>query len=387
MKKIKILFCGIGMFSMLTTTSCKFIPEDFVIGYNYELNDDGESYTLNFEKEIKKEESLTTDITKEEGLLSFDIEELNIPTLHLNYPVTKIIAFDKYTDFDGIGSARLKNYSKLKEVIFPELVKEIEGDFFRGLNLNTNDYNTEKYIKTESNDYFYLLESKATSNVTIHSDCNIIGTRAFYKLSIDSVTFSENLTQISNNAFVDCRIENDITLPNSLLGIGDYAFYSTYMESINIPLNVEKIGKNPFTIKESITIDSNNPYFLPIENMIYEKKTKKLIQLNGDVLIPDDCLIIGKNALENKTIEDLTIPFGVKNIESNTIHAVIVRIPSTIEMADEVDFLETKDVYYEGTEKNFKRVFKKLFADNYHPLDELTIHCSDGNIDIKRQKD
>lgn len=388
MKKLNLLLGGLCAFSIFTLASCK--NEYFLIKYNYTLNTDKESYTLYFTEDYdKKTKSFKKDLLSEEGTLSNEITELNIPSYYNNLPVTSIVGFDKneLTMFgDDLQHMRYENYSKVKNVVLPEHLETFDGSFLVGFDLNTNEYNTEKYLKSESNDYFCLLKTEIKEgNIDIHPDCKIIGSSAFKKTYFDSINLPNNLQSISSNAFNDCMKLKNITLPNGLLYIGDYAFDKTPLESILIPSSVKRIGNAPFSIKTSITIDENNLYYDHIEDTIYEKDTKKLIQINNDAQIPNDCIIIGKDALDHKSIEELIIPNTVHVIEDNYIRANKVYLPDNLEEAGYVVFCSS-DVYYSDTMNNFKKMFPHFFAKEYGSWEKVMIHCEDGDIDLEEER-
>ena len=385
MKKFNLFLGGVCAFSIFTLASCK--NEYFLIKYNYTLNTGKESYTLYFTEDYdKKTKSFKKDLLSEEGTLSNEITELNIPSYYNNLPVTSIVGFDKneLTMFgDDLQHMRYENYSKVKNVVLPEHLETFDGSFLVGFDLNTNEYNTEKYLKSESNDYFCLLKTEIKEgNIDIHPDCKIIGSSAFKKTYFDSINLPNNLQSISSNAFNDCMKLKNITLPNGLLYIGDYAFDKTPLESILIPSSVKRIGNAPFSIKTSITIDENNLYYDHIEDTIYEKDTKKLIQINNDAQIPNDCIIIGKNSIDWDS-DNLVIPEGVEEIEDIFFHATNVYLPSTLEKVGDVRF-QPGDVYYPFSISSFKKQFSILF-ESYSHKSNTTVHCSDGTIDLSNE--
>lgn len=398
MKKFNLLFGGICLASILSASSCKIsVGENHLMGYEYKLNEDERSYSLYFTESYKKRDHLIADLTSDEGVLSKEITELRVPSLHKDLPVTKIVGFDK-SDMgmfgDNLQHYMYHNYSNLKDVILPDCLERLDGSFLVGFDLNTNVYNTEHYIKSETNDYFYLLSSELDNKeLNIHPSCEIIGAKAFkdcswYTNKVKQIILPENLKSISNSAFYGAgrvtafsNIQN-ISLPKSLLYIGDNAFSGIPLMSINIPSNVKKIGKAPFYINslKIISVDSENLYYESKNtNALFEKETKKLITLMTDARIPKDTLIIGEDSIHLDDLDEFRIPEGVEEIQHCTIRAKEVYLPSTIKKVGDVSFA-SENVYYPGTIREFKRIFAYLYSDNYSHHVPYHVVCSDGVI-------
>ena len=78
-----------------------------------------------------------------------------------------------------------------------------------------------------------------------------IGNSAFRDQVFSSVSIPENVTQIEDFAFSDCRELNSLNLPKTLIAIGDYAFMQSVsgrgkLDSIIIPESVKTIGMSAF---------------------------------------------------------------------------------------------------------------------------------------------
>ena len=79
-----------------------------------------------------------------------------------------------------------------------------------------------------------------------------IGKSAFRGQVFSGVSIPENVTQIEDFAFSDCRELNSLNLPKTLIAIGDYAFMQSVsgrgkLDSIIIPESVKTIGMSAFT--------------------------------------------------------------------------------------------------------------------------------------------
>lgn len=68
----------------------------------------------------------------------------------------------------------------------------------------------------------------------------------FYRLNLTSVTISNNVTSIGNDAFSSCENLSSVTIPNSVTSIGNNAFSYSGLTSVEIPGSVTSIGSNAF---------------------------------------------------------------------------------------------------------------------------------------------
>ena len=99
---------------------------------------------------------------------------------------------------------------------------------------------------THIGSYMYLPASKT---LVIPSDMRSIGARAFYGASIQTLTISEGLTTIGNEAFGSCNNLETLALPNSLTEF-DGASCSPFRDCINL-----------LTVTLPITVDYSMPLF------------------------------------------------------------------------------------------------------------------------------
>ena len=75
--------------------------------------------------------------------------------------------------------------------------------------------------------------SKLTK-VTLPSSVKSIGSYAFYKSNIETISFSEGLETIGDAAFSHTLLSGDLNLPQTLNEIDSYAFSSTNITSVNL---------------------------------------------------------------------------------------------------------------------------------------------------------
>ncbi|MBR5090288.1 MAG: leucine-rich repeat domain-containing protein [Ruminiclostridium sp.] len=150
---------------------------------------------------------------------------------------------------------------------------------------------------------------ESSSDFTIDS-----GVLTGYTGSGGDVVIPDGVTSIGNSTFFGCSNLESITIPDSVKSIGNYALAGcSSLKNVTIPNSVTSIGKGAF------------------------KSCSSLISIT----IPDSVTSIGEYTFEHcRNLESVTIPESVRRIESDA-------------------FLNTKslkDIYYTGTEEQWKRI-------------------------------
>ena len=165
-----------------------------------------------------------------------------------------------------IGGGAFRNCSSLTSLTIPSSVTEILSNAFygcTGLTKLTIEDGTEGLSLQSSSAYdcpletLYLGRSISCDNppfysklksVTISNSVTRIGNNAFngcYRLT--EVSIPNSVTRIGNNAFYGCSGLTEITIPNSVTSLGDYAFYGcSRPTSVTIPNSVTEIGEAAF---------------------------------------------------------------------------------------------------------------------------------------------
>ncbi len=176
-------------------------------------------------------------------------------------------------------------------------------------------------------------------SITVPSSVMSIGNHAFTSCSkLTDITIPNGVTRIEDWAFDGCIGLTRITIPNSVMSIGDMAFYACgKLTSITIPSRVENIGDGAF---------------------------EKCIGLMK-ITIPDNVTSIGAAAFAGCIgLTSITIPNRVENIEFNTFKNCSglrsIRITSSITNIESGAFYGCnglKDVYYEGDEAEWKKIY------------------------------
>ncbi|MDE7296692.1 MAG: leucine-rich repeat domain-containing protein [Clostridia bacterium] len=176
------------------------------------------------------------------------------------------------------------------------------------------------------------------TSVTIPSSVANIGSEAFaYCSSLKSITIPDNVTRVSSSAFDECPIES-ATIPaiacsaikNSALKnvvitsgseIGREAFNDCgLLTDVTIPGSVTEIGDDAFkgcTSLESITVSGENGKYHSEGNCLIETETKTLLLGCKTSIIPADgsVEIIDSYAFNNcNALETIIIPDSISNI-------------------------------------------------------------------------
>ncbi len=161
---------------------------------------------------------------------------------------------------------------------------------------------------------------------------------------ITQVTIPEGVKRVGSSSFMHCTSLTNVTLPNSLEILGEQVFMRCALQSVYIPKNVNTIyGAFNMETLEHIYLDSGNPYFYVIDDVLYQHKDNgkaTLIQYPGNkpgtsFTAPSNVDEIGHHAFEfTKNIKTCILPDGVKKIDHQAF------TDSSIESVDLPESLE-----------------------------------------------
>ena len=134
----------------------------------------------------------------------------------------------------GEGMERVKGGAfsgcvKLSTIAIPNSVVYIGTNAFNNCSNLLNIVGNLKYIKTTTNDYYYLYATTSTtiSSVSINNNCKFIGGYAFQNCkNITSIDIPNGVLIIDTQAFSNCRRLTEIIIPDSVTEIGYKAFYN-----------------------------------------------------------------------------------------------------------------------------------------------------------------
>ena len=208
--------------------------------------------------------------------------------------------------------------TSLKEIVIPEGVTNISGKVFSGCSSLTNvvlpDSVTVLGIQSQADtgeDGPFRGCSRLTS-IKLPNRLEIIGFGCFARCSsLNSISLPNGLKEIGSWAFSECSKLETIALPDSLEVIGYSAFFQCPLTRISIPSKIKKIR----SFRECRRLEE---VLLPdgLESIGAQAfyGCKSLTGIN----IPDSVTIINSGAFSKSSITSITIPAGVKRIESYT---------------------------------------------------------------------
>lgn len=139
------------------------------------------------------------------------------------------------------------------------------------------------------------------------------------KVVIPDKKDGKSVTRIMENAFDTNEIVVEVVIPQGVTEIDEFAFKDCKnLKTVNIPSSVNKIGESAFIGCNSLNYteddglfylgSSENPYY-------YLSHVAKTVE---DVVVQDDCKIIGGGAFENcKSLTVLKLPKKLIRISDN----------------------------------------------------------------------
>lgn len=362
----------------LEQTNTAIIPSSIVTddqGVEYQLSDDGKSYTV-LGRPMK------------EGEL-YNYYELVIPAHIDGIPVTKIA--DNAFDFDYLTSIELPDglieignrafaCPYLMSVNLPDSLEKIGENAFAGADL-VNVIIPRKVTRISDGMFsgsqelasveflgavtyigkgaFALCKSLRT--ITLPDTVETIGASAFSSTSLTSITIPQGVTAIESSTFSHCDKLKTVVLGKGLIEIKDEAFFCcNALEEINLPDNLQKIGYRSF-------YDCN-----------------KLKRLD----LPESLLSIGEGAFMISGIEIISIPEGIQKLSTQVFYGMNaheIYLPVSITEIDAKVFggrYQACKVYYKGSMSQWEDISKHVNM-FYDVVDSLVIVCTDGEIVIE----
>ncbi|MGN1301128.1 MAG: leucine-rich repeat protein [Clostridia bacterium] len=265
----------------------------------------------------------------------------------------KAATYEEIAEIFGGNSPDIMNYNKNFHNIFKKQLQ-----IFKGVDISANGDGS--IIATLSNDKTTLIIT-GTGKMADFSSVEIEACETYqfdiktvppwyeYRENITTVEISDNITNIGQDAFLNCANLQNITIPNTVKTIGAYAFHnckgiasikiSNSVTNINMGAfykceglkwielgnGVSYIGKETFSgcsNLNNIYVFASNLNYAAVDGVLYNKEKTKIIKYpegkeNAEYIIPSTVTSIEDNAFSRTTLTSIIIPKDVIEIGSD----------------------------------------------------------------------
>lgn len=236
----------------------------------------------------------------------------------------------------ALGASVFEGCQNLKTVHLPEGITEIPASFFATSGITMIELPTT--VKKIGQSAFSSTLSLPSIDLKGCTKLEVIGSNAFARSAIKTISLPESLITIKNNAF-DTSSLTEITIPDSVKGAGDgsteggiesNAFWNCrYLKKVSIPSGVSVLQKEVFRGCWNLTeVTIRNPESSVLE-IIEESAFSECNQLSNTDFLKD---------LKNlKTIKDNAFQYEkIKDEDEKLTYAIVTGT---------LCLLEDKDVY------------------------------------------
>ncbi len=206
-----------------------------------------------------------------------------------------------------------------------------------------------------------LRVNNVTSDLTVHLVCEEEGHQG-----------GDHAPVIEGNTLVKWDAVGDVVIPNNVKHIADFAFKSSSLTGLTISAQVESIGELPFMFcgqLKKLVVVAENQHFTSIDNAIYSKDGKELVQVA--TAYPQETFSLPASVEKVRT-GAFTFAIPIKKIEGGndffeTLNGMLIRkadralmhYPSFVQPGQEAKPIELPN--------DIKKIEKYAFAFNFHP--------------------
>lgn len=207
---------------------------------------------------------------------------------------------------------------------------------------------------TTIGEYAFYCCTNMTS-IKIPNSINRIGPFAFcYCHGLKSITIPPQVTKIERCLLYGCKNLTDISLPTNLTEIEREAFANCQVKELTLGPLVSKFGSLAFeycTNLEKITIDSENPYIIFKDGVIYDKDMRTVltaIPSVSSVTIPTSVTKIAEGAFEKTGLASISLPNTLIEIQpfafSDCLELSEIEIPEGVETIGACAFVHCRNL-------------------------------------------
>lgn len=194
--------------------------------------------------------------------------------------------------------------NSLQSIYLPDSIMKISNETLCG------SQHLIKIVVDEKNTVF---DSRNNCNAVVITQCNEL------LLGCQTTIIPNDVTKISNNAFLSCSELESIVIPNSVTTIGDQAFMNcSNLKEINIPVSVNDIGDRAFNgcDIERVVVDKGNSIYDSRDNCnaIILTIENRLVYGCKSSIIPLSVTDIGVRSFECCDLKTIEIPNNVKSV-------------------------------------------------------------------------